>query len=188
MNRAISREIESTHRSSPRKSIRALRFARSKACRGRDYNPNLEARAVTLYVFRISEHTRITHILFVLVPVLFPLCHVIKSGGKLVASNPLNGLFAAVTDNFNCFDSRVRRGFNGHALSPFLPDDKAQPRGRDYGQGTFTGTSPGASPQNEAPCVLNRRHQNNDRHIATNSELLFRCSSGQRCSPNVRLA
>jgi len=121
MNQAISREIESTHRSSPRKSIRALRLARSKACRGRDYNPNLEARAVTLYVFRISEHTRITYILFVLMPVLFPLCHVIKSGDKLVASNPLEGLFAAVTDNFNSFDSRVRRGFKGHARSPFLP-------------------------------------------------------------------
>src|SRR6266705_4904219 len=107
MNRAISREIGSTHRSSPRKSIRALRFARSKACRGCDYNPNLEARAVTLYVFKISEHTRITHVLFVLAPVLFPPCHVIKSSDKLFASNPLNDLFAAVTDNFDCFDSRV---------------------------------------------------------------------------------
>src|SRR5436190_6175103 len=72
----------------------------------------LEARAITLYVFTISEHTRITHILFVLVPVFFPICHVIKSSGKLLASNPLNVLFASVTDNFNCFDSRVRRGFN----------------------------------------------------------------------------
>ena len=38
----------------------------------------LEARAITLYVSRISEHTRITHILFILAPVLFPLCHVIN--------------------------------------------------------------------------------------------------------------
>src|SRR6266404_3738868 len=72
----------------------------------------LEARAITLYASRISEHTRITHILFILAPVLFPLCHVIKSSGKLVTSNLLEGLFAAVTDDFNCFDSRVRRGFN----------------------------------------------------------------------------
>jgi hypothetical protein len=43
------------------------------------------------------------------------------SSGKFFASNPLNDLFGAVTDNFNCFDSRVGRGFNWHALSPFLP-------------------------------------------------------------------
>src|SRR5882672_10614234 len=75
-------------------------------------DPKLEARAVTLYVFGISEHTRITHVLFVIARVLFPLCHVIKSSDKLFASNSLNDLFAAVTDNFNRFDSRVRRGFN----------------------------------------------------------------------------
>ena len=68
---------------------------------------SLEARAVTLYVFRISEHTRSTHVKFVLAPLLFPLCHVIKSSGKFFASNPLNDLFAAVTDNFNRSDSRV---------------------------------------------------------------------------------
>ena len=72
----------------------------------------LEARAVAFYVFGISEHTRITHVLFVLAPVLFPLCHVIKSSGKLFASNPLSDLFAAIADNFNCSDLRVRRGFN----------------------------------------------------------------------------
>jgi hypothetical protein len=68
----------------------------------------LEARAVTLYVFGISEHTRSTHVLFVFAPVLFPLCHIIKASGKLFASNPFNVLFAAVTDNFNCFGSRVK--------------------------------------------------------------------------------
>ena len=68
----------------------------------------LETRAVTFYVFRISEHARFAYILLVLAPVLFPLCHVIKSSGKLFASNPFYDLFAAVTDNFNRFDSRVR--------------------------------------------------------------------------------
>src|SRR6266576_6323996 len=58
-----------------------------------------------------------THVLLVLAPVLFPLCHVIKARGKLFASNPLNDLFAAVTDNFNRFDSRARRGFNCHTVS-----------------------------------------------------------------------
>ena len=72
----------------------------------------LEARAPTLYVFRISVHTGITHVLFVLAPVVFPLCHVIKSSDKVFASKPLNDLFAAVTDNFNCSDFRARRGFN----------------------------------------------------------------------------
>jgi hypothetical protein len=68
----------------------------------------LEARAVTLYVFRISEHTGSTHVLFVLAPVLWPLCHIIKASGKLFALNPFNVLFAAATDNFNCFGSRVK--------------------------------------------------------------------------------
>ena len=80
----------------------------------------LETRAVTFYVFRISKHARFAYILLVLAPVFFPLCHVIKSSGKLFASKPFYDLFAAVTDNFNLFDSRVRRGFNGHPLSPFL--------------------------------------------------------------------
>jgi hypothetical protein len=86
-------------------------FSREHAT-GSDYISNLETRAVTLYIFRISEHTRFAYILFILVPVLFPLCHVIKARGKLFASNPFNDLFTAVTDNFNRFDSRVRRGFN----------------------------------------------------------------------------
>jgi hypothetical protein len=68
----------------------------------------LEARAVTLYVFRISEHTGSAHVLFVLAPVLWPLCHIIKASGKLFALNPFNVLFAAATDNFNCFGSRVK--------------------------------------------------------------------------------
>jgi hypothetical protein len=58
--------------------------------------------------------------MFILAPVFFPSGHVIKSSGKLFAANPLNDLFAPVADNFNCFDSRERRGFNGHGLSPFL--------------------------------------------------------------------
>ena len=86
--------------------------------------PNLEARAVTFHVFRISEHTRNTHVLFVLAPVYFPSCHVIKSSGKLFASNPLHDLFAPVTDNFNCLDSRERRGFDGHARFPFLSTEE----------------------------------------------------------------
>jgi len=77
-----------------------------------DYISNLEARTVTLYIFSISEHTRFTYIPFVLAPVLFPLCHVIKARGKLFASNSFNDLFAAVTENLNCFNSGVRRGFN----------------------------------------------------------------------------
>jgi hypothetical protein len=92
-----------------------------RACFGK-----LETRAVTFYIFRISEHTRFAYILLVFVSVLLPLCHVIKSSGKIFASKPLNDLFTALTDNFNRFDSRVRRGFNGHPFF-FLGDAHRKP-------------------------------------------------------------
>ena len=82
-------------------SVSSIGFIASPIIPERDYRQSLETRAVTFYVFRISEHTRITHVLFVLASVLFPLCHVIKASGKLFTSNPLNDLFAAVTENFN---------------------------------------------------------------------------------------
>ena len=87
----------------------------------------LEARAVTLYVSRIRKHTRSTHVLLVLAPVLCPLRHVIKSSRKLFASDPLNDLLAAVTDNFNWLDWRVRNGFGWHRSSllrsPYTAND-----------------------------------------------------------------
>jgi hypothetical protein len=69
----------------------------------------LKTRAVTLYVFGISEHTRATYVSFVFASVLFPLRHVIESGNKLLASNPLSELFAAVTSDSDRFDLRMRR-------------------------------------------------------------------------------
>jgi len=60
-------------------SVSSIGFIASLIIPERDYRQSLETRAVTFYVFRISEHTRITHVLFVLAPVLFPLCHVIKA-------------------------------------------------------------------------------------------------------------
>ena len=65
----------------------------------------LEARAVALKVFRVSEHTGITHVLFILLPELWPLGHFKKAASKVFALNALNDLFAAVTCNFDCFYS-----------------------------------------------------------------------------------
>src|SRR4030095_4025727 len=65
----------------------------------------LKGRAVTLDVFRVSKHTGITHVLFVLESVLLPFCHFKKAANKVFALNPLNDFFAAVTSNFDRFDS-----------------------------------------------------------------------------------
>jgi len=58
-------------------------------------SPSLEAKAVTLYVFRIGEHPRRTDALFVLASIFFPILHVIKPGGKISDPNPLDNLSAA---------------------------------------------------------------------------------------------
>ena len=60
-----------------------------------------EARAVTLDVFGIGEHARLTHIPLVIEPVLFPFGHVIKPSAKLFSPNSRNDLLAAVTRNFD---------------------------------------------------------------------------------------
>ena len=78
---------------------------------------NLETGTVTLYVSRVSKHARMTYVLFVLPLVFLPLGHVKKSTGKLLASDSLDHFFAAVTDEFDRFDSRVRRKFSCHTLS-----------------------------------------------------------------------
>jgi hypothetical protein len=65
----------------------------------------LEARAVALKVFRVSEHTEITHVLFILLPEFWPLGHFKKAASKIFALNALNDFFAAVTCNFDCFYS-----------------------------------------------------------------------------------
>jgi hypothetical protein len=60
-----------------------------------------KARAVSLNVFGIGEHARLTHIPLVIAPIVFPFAHVVKAGAKLLASNALNDLLASVTCNFD---------------------------------------------------------------------------------------
>jgi hypothetical protein len=70
-------------------------------------NQDLEAGAVALHVFNVVEHTRRTHVLFILAPVLFPFPHIIESGNKLFAYNAFDSLFAAVADEFDRFNVRA---------------------------------------------------------------------------------
>ena len=60
-----------------------------------------KARAVTLNVFRIGEHARFTDISLVIASIVFPFGHVVEPGAKLLASNALNDLLAAITFNFD---------------------------------------------------------------------------------------
>lgn len=60
-----------------------------------------KARSVSLKVFGVRKHTGLTHIPLIIAPVLFPFGHVVKPGAKLLSSNSLNDLFAAVTFNFD---------------------------------------------------------------------------------------
>ena len=53
-----------------------------------------------------------------LAPVVFPLCHVIKSSDKVFASKPLNVSFASVTGNFNYSDFKVCRGLTNIRIVP----------------------------------------------------------------------
>jgi hypothetical protein len=63
-----------------------------------------EARAETLDIFRVSEHTQLTNVPLVIAPVLFPFIHLIEPGAKLFTSNALHNLFTAITRNFDCFN------------------------------------------------------------------------------------
>jgi hypothetical protein len=60
-----------------------------------------KARAVTLNVFRIGEHARLTDISLVIASIIFPFRHIVEPGAKLLASNPFNDLLAAITCNFD---------------------------------------------------------------------------------------
>ena len=78
-----------------------------------------KARAVTLDVFRVSEHAWFTDVTLVVTPVLFPLAHVVESGAKLFTTNPLNNLLAAITRHFDCFNCWSRKVFSRHKLASF---------------------------------------------------------------------
>lgn len=69
---------------------------------------NLERRAVTFYVFRVGKHAPVAYVMFILPLVFLPLGHIKKSTCKLLAFDSLDHFFAAVTDDFDRFDSRVR--------------------------------------------------------------------------------